>query len=677
MTPTNITRLSSLLFLSSFMALLIFSGGERVYAQSTHTITINNNCEETIWIGASAAQAIQSVTIDGKAVITLGGWELGQNKTAVVEVPLTWANGRFWARTGCSFNAQNKCDNQMVTVNGVNRIIANCCDTGGCVDSNGDFALDCAQTGLPPATLAELTLVSSGQDSYDVSMVDGGNVSVEIIPDSSTYDCTGNGNCIFTGNLPGKNSSTCSRDSDCFPLFGFGYKWKCDPNLNMCVNPFFCGSPGCTDTGGCAPVGLTQSVLANSTWASSGFAVSESSCSSELRLLNDQNQGSTYVGCFAPQKFCRQSCNADGDCGPPYTFNCGASGFCEDSGGAILGADCDTVVGNTTKNDLWGCTDVNSGSCFSTTSGADPNCCGCPSWAPGFPNGAPMGACVAGNNSLWGTNAEPAVAPFNTASPTSYAFPFDDAIKLFDCQAKEGSVTNYTINFCPNDPDGDSVHSVGDIDSDGDGITNENETFVTVTALTSRDALGAPNDPDGDGVENMFDLDSDNDGLTDIVEARGGELDKDGDGRVDDTADSDGDGLPDAADPDQGGLDLRPPDSDGDRMEDFVDTDSDNEAGTDFEENGGFEADGDGLPDATIDENSDGLLDIFDVQRGGMPLQEQDADGDGIPNQLDVSDSGGSSNCSIAPLGAGGGSMPLYLLIPALILVRRLIRKKV
>jgi len=657
------------------MALLIFSGGERVYAQSAHTITINNKCAETIWIGASAAQAIQSVTIDGQPVTTLGGWELDHNKTAVVGVPLTWINGRFWARTGCSFNAKNKCDNQMVTVNGVPRVIANCCDTGGCVDSSSDFALDCAQTGKPPATLAELTLVSSGQDSYDVSIVDGGNVSVEIIPDSSTYDCTGNGSCIFTGNLPGKNTSTCSQDSDCFTLFGFGYKWKCDPNLNMCVNPFFCGSPGCTDTGGCAPVGLTQSVLTNSTWTGSGFAVSESSCSSELQLFNDQNQGSTYVGCFAPQKFCRQSCAADGDCGPPYTFNCGASGFCEDSNGAVLGADCDTTVSNTTKGDLWGCTGVNSGSCFSMGI-TDPNCCGCPSWAPGFPNGAPQGACIAGNNSLWGTNAEPAVTPFNTASPTSYAFPFDDAIKLFDCQAKDGSVTNYTINFCPNDPDGDSVHSVGDTDADGDGITNENETFVTVTASASRGASENPNDPDGDGVENMFDLDSDNDGLTDIVEARGGELDQDGDGRVDDTADSDGDGLPDAVDPDQGGLDLRSPDTDGDGTEDFVDTDSDNEAGTDFEENGGFEADGDGLPDATIDENSDGLLDMFDGQRGGMPLEERDADGDGIPNQLDVSGSGGSSNCSIAPQGASkGGSIPLYLLIPAFILVRRFTRK--
>ncbi len=143
---------------------------------------------------------------------------------------------------------------------------ANCCDTGGCTDAAVNFTLDCDNTGIPTATLAEITFVQNGQDIYDVSMVDGGNVSVDMIPDPSTYDCSSNGNCIFTGNLPGKSSPTCSQDSDCYQLFGFGYKWRCDPNLNMCVNPYFCGSPGCTDKNGCAPQGINQSVLPHSPW---------------------------------------------------------------------------------------------------------------------------------------------------------------------------------------------------------------------------------------------------------------------------------------------------------------------------------------------------------------------------------------------------------------------------
>ena len=267
-----------------------------------------------------------------------------------------------------------------------------------------------------------------------------------------------------------------------------------------------------------------------------------------------------------------------------------------------------------------------------------------------------------------GTNAEPAFTTFNNASPTAYAFPFDDAIKLFACSPKSGSVTNYTVNFCADDGDGDSIQGSVDADRDGDGITDDNETFVSVNAATRGALL---NDMDGDGIENALDLDSDNDGLPDILEADGREFDSDGDGKIDDQTDADGDGLADVVDPDQGGTELIPVDTDGDGMADFIDIDSDNESGTDFEENNGIEMDGDGLPDGTMDENSDGLLDMFDPARGGMPLEELDNDGDGVPNQLDTS-GGGSGNCSLAPVGTRSGAWPLYLLIPALIFCKEI-----
>ncbi|MEQ9619823.1 MAG: thaumatin family protein [Deltaproteobacteria bacterium] len=665
---TSVTKLSSTLILASLIAFLMSAGPRPAVAQ--HTITVNNNCTDTVWVGAFPN--VQSVTVGTTNVTTLGGWEMTTGQSATVQVPASWS-GRFWARTGCSFNATGVCDSKTVKVNGTDYVIANCCDTGGCMNGS-NFALNCAQTGLPPATLAELTVVSSGQDSYDVSMVDGGNVSVEIIPDSSTYDCTGNPNCINTANLPGTNSSSCTQDSDCYPLFGFGFKWKCDPNLKMCVNPFFCGSPGCTDTGGCAPAGLTQSVLPNSTWTGSGLAVSQANCPSDLQLTNEQNQGSTYVGCFAPQKFCRKSCSIDGDCGPPYTFNCGGSGFCEDSGGTILGADCDTAVSGTTNEDLWACAGVNSGSCF-TTGTMDSNCCGCPTWAPGFPNAFPNGACVAGNNTTWQSVAQPVAAVFNSASPTSYAFPFDDAIKLFDCAAKSGSVTAYTVNFCPSDSDGDGVQNSGDSDADGDGITNTRETVLGTQTEAARngDIVGTPNDADADGIENMLDLDSDNDGVPDVAEAGRADLDADRDGIIDDQTDTDGDGVPDAVDPDQGGAELIPIDSDGDDIPDTLDTNSDNDGGTDFEENDGEgDSDGDGLPDSVTDENGDGLLDIFDPDFG-QPLVIRDSDGDGTPDFQDAD--GGNGGCWIAAPGTGDNSASLWLILPAIVLFRMLRRR--
>ncbi len=674
----EITRLGSLIVLASFMALLLSAGGQKALAQ-TAQFTINNYCSETIWV--AAVPGITSGTITGGsnagAITTPGGWELDANATATVTVPGSYS-GRFWGRTGCSFNVSDGCTGQTVNVNGNNYNIANCCDTGGCTDGSGNFVLDCVNTGLPPATLAEFTLASAGggQDNYDISMVDGGNIAVEIIPNSSDYSCSGNSNCIFTGNLPGTSSSTCSQDSDCYPLFGFGYKWKCDPNLNMCVNPFFCGSPGCTDTGGCAPAGIAQADLPSSPWTGTNFAVSQANCPTELQLNNDQNQGTNYVGCFAPQKFCRQACTTDGDCGPPYTFNCGASGYCEQSQAdpVILGADCDTATtdGITTNGNLWACSGTNSGSCF--TPGTNADCCGCPSWAPGYPNGAPDGACVAGNNSDWQSVAEPISVIFNTSSPTSYAFPFDDAIKLFACQNSSNQAVNYTVNFCPNDSDGDGVQNSGDADTDNDGVMNSVESGNTLlTANAEGDLIGTPNDGDADGIPNRRDLDSDNDGLTDHYEC-GGTDDADKDGEVDSHADADADGLMEAYDTDEGGTPLVCPDTDGDGIADFLDINSDDQDGTDYEEQGGTDADGDGLPDTTEDANRDGLLDIFDAERGGAPVVIKDSDGDGIPDQLDAGN-GGSGGCALAPAKSETPAALLPLLfLPALIFLRRSLR---
>mgnify|MGYP001494944801 CR=1 FL=1 len=679
---TEITRLASLIVLASFMALLVSAGGKFAQAQNA-TVTINNYCSETIWVAANPG--ITSGTITGGsnagAISTLGGWELDSNATATVTVPGNYS-GRFWGRTGCSFDAStNVCDPQTVNVNGNNYVIANCCDTGGCMNGS-NFALDCAQTGLPPATLAEFTLASAngGLDNYDVSMVDGGNVAVEIIPSSSDYTCSGNGNCIFTGNLPGTNSPNCTQDSDCYQLFGFGYKWKCDPTLNECVNPFFCGSPGCTDTAGCAPSGLVQSDLPSSPWTgSSGLAVSQANCPSELILNNDQNQGTTYAGCFAPQKFCRQACTSDGQCGPPYTFNCGASGFCEQSKAdpVILGADCDTAIDNTTNGNLWACTGVNAGSCF-TTGTTDASCCGCPTWAPGYPNGAPNGACVAGNNSDWQSVAQPISAIFNTSSPTSYAFPYDDAIKLFSCQNSGNQAVNYTVNFCPNDTDGDGVQNSGDADTDNDGVADGTESGnAAVTANAEGDLVGTPDDADADGIPNRRDLDSDNDGLTDHYEC-GGTDDADADGEVDSDVDANQNGLADEYDPAEGGDMLECADTDGDGIRDFLDINSDNQDGTDYEENGGTDTDADGLPDSTEDSNADGLLDIFDPERGGAPLVIRDSDDDGIPDQLDPESSGkNGGSCAIAPANkaASGWTGLIYLAIPALVILRRKLRR--
>jgi hypothetical protein len=313
---------------------------------------------------------------------------------------------------------------------------------------------------------------------------------------------------------------------------------------------------------------------------------------------------------------------------------------------------------------------VNSGSCF--TAGTNANCCGCPSWAPGYPGGA----CLAGNNSVWQTNAQPIALEFNTSSPTSYSFPFDDAIKLFACQNSSNQAVNYTVNFCPNDSDGDGVQNSQDADTDNDGVTNTEEIKIPIFSSDVRGLIGTPDDADGDGIPNELDLDSDNDGIPDHDEC-GGTNDADRDGRSDNHVDSDGDGHHDEHDPDHTGNELVCPDTDGDGIPDFMDIDSDDHREPDFVEHGGTDADGDGLPDTTEDANGDGLLDLFHPDTG-EPLIIEDEDGDGVPDHVDAETSGDNGgSCALALAGNGGasGSALVYLVIPALIILRRKLRR--
>jgi hypothetical protein len=77
-----------------------------------------------------------------------------------VNVADNWA-GRFWARTGCNFNR-----------NGQGRCVTG--DCGNKLQCNG-------AGGVPPVTLAEVTLRGAGGlDYYDISLVDGFNVPVQV-----------------------------------------------------------------------------------------------------------------------------------------------------------------------------------------------------------------------------------------------------------------------------------------------------------------------------------------------------------------------------------------------------------------------------------------------------------------------------------------------------------------
>lgn len=131
-----------------------------------HTFTFVNKCDYTVWPGILASA--------GSPVLESTGFELTKGSSRTFQAPVGWS-GRFWGRTGCKFDDSGH----------------GTCSTGDC----GSNQVECNGAGAsPPATLAEFTLGSSGnQDFYDVSLVDGYNLPL-VVEGSG-----GSGTCAVTG----------------------------------------------------------------------------------------------------------------------------------------------------------------------------------------------------------------------------------------------------------------------------------------------------------------------------------------------------------------------------------------------------------------------------------------------------------------------------------------------
>ncbi|XP_043691692.1 pathogenesis-related thaumatin-like protein 3.5 [Telopea speciosissima] len=143
----------ALWYLINLFLLLSFSGAQAA------NFTLKNNCRNTIWPGIQAGS--------GKPVLNNGGLKLKPNESVNINAPTGWS-GRFWGRRSCSFDATGK---------------------GTCLTGDCGGVLECAGAGgAPPTTLAEFTL-DSPMDFYDVSLVDGYDLSVSIVPVGGTGDC--------------------------------------------------------------------------------------------------------------------------------------------------------------------------------------------------------------------------------------------------------------------------------------------------------------------------------------------------------------------------------------------------------------------------------------------------------------------------------------------------------
>lgn len=300
------------------------------------------------------------------------------------------------------------------------------CDTGGCLGAdNVTFSSNCRGTGKNSPTLAELYMPlfykydSQGNiivinktkirdtDFYDVSMVDGANLPVQIAPDVNSYSMDPAG-------------KSCTSDSDCWDKTNRGdHELAClitQGKSGNCVDKYQCGSPGCSSSSDCNNYGQGNGLVKPSSWGGRNMAILEKNCAEELKL---KNSSGAYVGCLAPKDACELP-------SPDPVLNCDIQ-----------------IPGQGTYVQLYECSGPISGvSCYSDS--APNTCCGCPTWTVDQ-------LFCAGDNTSWHNDAEqPYYQIFHDASPTSYSFPFDDFNSTFTCTGKKEDVlVNYTVSFCP------------------------------------------------------------------------------------------------------------------------------------------------------------------------------------------------------------------------------------
>ncbi|KAK2660744.1 hypothetical protein Ddye_007277 [Dipteronia dyeriana] len=147
-------------FRSLYISLILFIFSREI---SGATFTLVNKCGYTVWPGVLGNTRLDST-----------GFELLPGGSRSFQVPPTWS-GRFWARTGCTFDPST--------------------GQGSCTSADcGSNQIECNGSGAnPPATLAEFTTGSGTPDFYDVSLVDGYNLPMIVEPTG------GSGNCLSTG----------------------------------------------------------------------------------------------------------------------------------------------------------------------------------------------------------------------------------------------------------------------------------------------------------------------------------------------------------------------------------------------------------------------------------------------------------------------------------------------
>ncbi len=435
-------------------------------SSAVRTITFVNNCGQNVWFGivggaVSAAPCNNTTNVcpygstcntaanngagecfynapapaDGNYLLTASG---GTKTVQVVDNGLQYVwSGNMAARTA-NAPAGFPC-------------ATGACATADCTGGTGGNKACPPGSGFnQPASLAEITMQRGTIDSYDISILNGTNVPVEMTPSStlpfnpsgqqpSEYNCTspgkptqtnGLGNCPWTFTPPAN-----------FPVAGSSYKYRY-------VTPT--SNPGCTDATSC-PGGTVCGLYFNK----SGSPVTLNSYCGTLLGYNTPNQVCSYANTHMTLPV-----SGTANVGNPY-FNCDSA-----SGVTSAGGTGSPTTGTAyTLWALYACKaqpNADLGTCYNTSANppaSTTNCCGCVNWqtyGSGIVVPSSTTTCEKFNTS-WTSGANSVldgISWMKLGCPTAYAYPFDDKSSGFGCMDINSTghtvnTVNYTVTFCP------------------------------------------------------------------------------------------------------------------------------------------------------------------------------------------------------------------------------------
>ncbi|MFV8751584.1 thaumatin family protein [Nannocystaceae bacterium ST9] len=398
------------------------------------TITFVNACAEPIWVAAEGNTTQGGWAMNAAADCTVAGCPTGQrcdpeSKACALEVRVpSNFSGRLWPRTDCG---------------------------------EGPCPTDAASE-RAPATVVEVAFQPDASDYYDISLIDGFNLPIEVAPrgDFAACELEGEHACDYWCTNPGSpNPShglaacpwTKVLDATCAgrPELRSSEFAGCTTVKAICTNPSSASVAARFDCDELHPGSVACSTTANCPMLIGMKFADRAACACPANtqcMPIEPGDPASEWSCRATcvEGSCKtMACSSDADC-PPETF-----------------LRCDLTAGSSTEHQcvstnasLHAASGTNGQTCYGEGQVADVTalCAGCPTASNAANAGAWTNATAScqADDGVWQLEVLPWLTAFKRACPTAYSFPFDDPTSTFTCRTSGASNrVDYTITFCP------------------------------------------------------------------------------------------------------------------------------------------------------------------------------------------------------------------------------------